>query len=114
MTTGQQGVGTTSEPLRCGCGASTNPQLDVALREAIAAARGDHSSLGGWKKAYRAVVEGDTGGIPAGVSPLPVPPPWQEVVHGEWSRDRVLPWEHLEGPLPKATLVGHRQQALGG
>ena len=44
MTTGQQGVGTTSEPLRCGCGASTNPQLDVALREAIAAARGE---LGG-------------------------------------------------------------------
>ena len=44
MTTGQQGGGTTSEPLRCGCGASTNPQLDVALREAIAAARGE---LGG-------------------------------------------------------------------
>ena len=44
MTTGQQDVGTTSEPLRCGCGASTNPQLDVALREAIAAARGE---LGG-------------------------------------------------------------------
>ena len=51
---------------------------------------------------------------PAGVSPLPVPPPWQEVVHGDWSSDRVLPWEHLNGPLPKATLVGHRQQALGG
>jgi small ligand-binding sensory domain FIST len=44
VTTGQQGGGTTSEPLRCGCGASTNPQLDVALREAIAAARGE---LGG-------------------------------------------------------------------
>lgn len=44
MTTGQQGGGTTSEPLRCGCGASTNPQLEVALREAIAAARGE---LGG-------------------------------------------------------------------
>ena len=80
----------------------------------VAAARGDHASLGGWKKAYRAVVEGDTGGTPVGVSPLPVPPPWQEVVHGEWSSDRVLPWEHLDGPLPKATLVGHRQQALGG
>ncbi len=44
MTTGQQGGGTTNEPLRCGCGASTNPQLEVALREAIAAARGE---LGG-------------------------------------------------------------------
>jgi len=87
---------------------------DRRLAPVIAAARGDHSSLGGWKKAYRAVVEGDTGGTPAGVSPLPVPPPWQEVVHGEWSSDRVLPWEHLDGPLPKATLVGHRQQALGG
>ena len=87
---------------------------DRRLAPVIAAARGDHASLGGWKKAYRAVVEGDTGGTPAGVSPLPVPPPWQEVVHGEWSSDRVLPWEHLDGPLPKATLVGHRQQALGG
>ena len=87
---------------------------DRRLAPVIAAARGDHASLGGWKKAYRAVVEGDTGGTPAGVSPLPVPPPWQEVVHGEWSCDRVLPWEHLDGPLSKATLVGHRQQALGG
>jgi len=87
---------------------------DRRLAPVIAAARGDHASLGGWKKAYRAVVEGATGGTPAGVSPLPVPPPWQEVVHGEWSSDRVLPWEHLDGPLPKATLVGHRQQALGG
>ncbi len=87
---------------------------DRRLAPVIAAARGDHASLGGWKKAYRAVLEGDTGGTPAGVSPLPVPPPWQEVVHGTWSVDRVLPWEHLDGPLPKATLVGHRQQAFGG
>lgn len=87
---------------------------DRRLAPVIAAARGDHASLGGWKKAYRAVVEADTGGTPAGVSPLPVPPPWQEVVHGDWSSERVLPWEHLDGPLPKATLVAHRQQALGG
>jgi hypothetical protein len=34
------------------------------------------------------------------------------VIHANWNPDRVLPWEHLEGPLPKATLLKHRQEAL--
>jgi radical SAM superfamily enzyme YgiQ (UPF0313 family) len=28
-------------------------------------------------------------------------------VHEEWDRDRVLPWSHLQGPLPAATLLKH-------
>ena len=32
-------------------------------------------------------------------------------VHQEWSTDQILPWEHLEGPLPKATLVKHLSEA---
>jgi hypothetical protein len=34
------------------------------------------------------------------------------VIHGAWDADRVLPWEHLKGPLPKATLRKHHDEAL--
>lgn len=33
-------------------------------------------------------------------------------VHQDWALDQVLPWEHLRGPLPKATLVKHRESAI--
>ena len=32
-------------------------------------------------------------------------------VHQAWSTDQVLPWEHLEGPLPKSTLIKHLTDA---
>ncbi len=38
-------------------------------------------------------------------------PPLDFYVHDEWPVDRVLPWEHLAGPLPKATLVKHLAEA---
>jgi radical SAM superfamily enzyme YgiQ (UPF0313 family) len=28
-------------------------------------------------------------------------------VHADWSTDQVLPWSHLQGPLPQATLLKH-------
>jgi hypothetical protein len=34
------------------------------------------------------------------------------VVHQSWDESLVLPWDHLEGPLPKTTLAGHRREAL--
>ena len=64
----------------------------------IAAVRGRHEKLGGWKQAYR---EAET-----------LLPPWEEVIHRAWEADRVLPWEHLKGPLPKATLRKHHDEAL--
>ena len=79
---------------------------DRRLAPVIAAARGRHESLGGWKQAYRAVREGAVSGTE------PPPPAWEEVIHATWAPERVLPWEHLEGPLPKATLIKHRQEAL--
>jgi radical SAM superfamily enzyme YgiQ (UPF0313 family) len=79
---------------------------DRRLAPVIAAARGRHESLGGWKQAYRAVREGDASG------PEPLPPPWEEVIHATWSPERVLPWQHLEGPLPVGTLVRHQAEAL--
>ncbi|MFN5118097.1 MAG: B12-binding domain-containing radical SAM protein [Cyanobacteriota bacterium] len=82
---------------------------DRRLAPVIAAARGQHESLGGWKKAYRSIRSGE--GIPEQAPPLPPPPAWEEVVHAVWDPEAVLPWEHLEGPLPKATLARHRSEA---
>lgn len=33
-------------------------------------------------------------------------------VHDDWSIQQVLPWSHLQGPLPQATLLKHREMAL--
>jgi radical SAM superfamily enzyme YgiQ (UPF0313 family) len=38
-------------------------------------------------------------------------PPLDFYVHDEWPTDQILPWEHLAGPLPKATLVKHLAEA---
>ena len=78
---------------------------DRRLAPVIAAARGKHESLGGWKQAYRTVMEDSRSATEA-------PPPWEEVIHSTWSTERVLPWAHLEGPLPTATLAKHHSEAL--
>jgi hypothetical protein len=83
---------------------------DRRLAPVIAAVRGRHGSLGGWKAAHRAVCAGDQP-PPAGWD-LPAPPPWEEVIHQRWDLGRVLPWDHLQGPLPKGTLAMHHQEAM--
>lgn len=32
-------------------------------------------------------------------------------VHQDWETDRILPWQHIQGPLPQATLVKHLELA---
>ncbi|MBE9154831.1 radical SAM protein [Cyanobium sp. LEGE 06113] len=81
---------------------------DRRLAPVIAAARGSHESLGGWKRAYRAVLA-DTVQRPAG---LPLPPAWDAVVHATWEPGRVLPWDHLDGPLSQAVLAEHARRSL--
>jgi len=78
---------------------------DRRLAPVIVAVRGHHEQLGGWKKAYREIASQPVNGG----APLP---PWEELIHGRWSPDRLLPWHHLEGPLPVASLVKHHQEAL--
>ena len=88
---------------------------DRRLAPVIAAARGKHESLGGWKQAYRAVLAGEGPALPPQVSRTwdgQAPPAWDDVVHATWSAGRVLPWSHLQGPLPVATLARHRLDAL--
>ena len=88
---------------------------DRRLAPVIAAARGQHESLGGWKRAYKAVRRGEGPSISPAVSRTwddQPPPPWEAVVHASWSSERVLPWTHLKGPLPADTLARHRAEAL--
>lgn len=33
-------------------------------------------------------------------------------VHTQWSIEQPLPWDHLQGPLPKSTLIKHRSSAM--
>jgi hypothetical protein len=78
---------------------------DRRLAPVIVRVRGSQETLGGWKQAYRSVREGEPG-------PMPPPPPWEEVVHSTWHGQRCLPWDHLEGPLSRETLLRQRQEAL--
>ncbi|MEB3177039.1 MAG: radical SAM protein, partial [Synechococcus sp.] len=71
---------------------------DRRLAPVIAAVRGKSDSQGSWKRAYKEQQQ-DL-------------PPWEEVIHARWDDNRVLPWSHLEGPLPVATLAKHRAEAL--
>ncbi|NEQ53790.1 MAG: radical SAM protein [Leptolyngbya sp. SIO3F4] len=38
-------------------------------------------------------------------------PPLDFYVHTDWPTDQALPWDHLEGPLPKTTLIKHLRTA---
>jgi radical SAM superfamily enzyme YgiQ (UPF0313 family) len=77
---------------------------DRRLAPVIAAARGSHDSLGGWKQAYRQVAADDS--YPKTL------PAWEQVIHARWEAERVLPWQHLEGPLSPAVLANHAQASL--
>jgi len=88
---------------------------DRRLAPVIAAARGQHNSLGGWKRAYKAVLNGEGPEVSAPVSRTwdgKLPPPWDAVTHLTWPAEQVLPWTHLQGPLPAATLARHRAEAF--
>jgi radical SAM superfamily enzyme YgiQ (UPF0313 family) len=39
-------------------------------------------------------------------------PDLEDSVYASWTTDRVLPWSHLQGPLPQATLIKHRESAM--
>lgn len=39
-------------------------------------------------------------------------PELEHYVHDDWSLDCVLPWSHIQGPLPQSTLVKHRDDAM--
>ena len=78
---------------------------DRRLAPLIVAIRGRQNSLGAWKQGLRRLREEP----PAAEPP---PPSWDAIVHSPWTPGQVLPWGHLHGPLPEATLIAHRQASL--
>ena len=87
---------------------------DRRLAPVIAAARGSHDSLGGWKKAYREVLEqAGSPGVSRSADTSP-PPAWDDVIHTTWQTGRVLPWTHLQGALTPEVLAGHAASSLAG
>ena len=78
---------------------------DRRLAPVIAAARGQLSSLGGWKRAYRER---------RAEAPEPPLPSWDAVVHSRWDPLAPLPWQHLEAGLALTVLRQHHSQALQG
>ncbi len=85
---------------------------DRRLAPVIAAVRARPESLGSWKQAYRSARSPGNGSDPVAAGHQPPPPPWEEVVHATWDEARHLPWNHLQGPLPRQTLLAHRAEAL--
>lgn len=66
---------------------------DRRLTPLLLQAREFGDSLGSYKRAFKEL----KGKIP----------PLEFYVHEDWSRDQPLPWDHIQGPLPKATLIKH-------
>jgi len=70
---------------------------DRRLADLLELTRGYGDTLGSYRRAFKAL----KGTLP----------PLDFYVYEEWPTTQVLPWEHLEGPLPKTTLVKHLQEA---
>jgi radical SAM superfamily enzyme YgiQ (UPF0313 family) len=70
---------------------------DRRLTPLLLQAREFGDSLGSYKRAFKAL----KGQVPA----------LDFYVHDDWERDRMLPWHHIHGPLPKSTLLKHLQSA---
>jgi hypothetical protein len=39
-------------------------------------------------------------------------PALEDYVYTDWKTERILPWSHLEGPLPQTTLIKHLNDAI--
>ncbi|MEL6880755.1 MAG: radical SAM protein, partial [Cyanobacteria bacterium J06607_10] len=70
---------------------------DRRLADLLELTRGYGDTLGSYRRAFK-TLKGTL-------------PPLDFYVYEQWPTDQVLPWDHLEGPLPKATLVKHLADA---
>jgi radical SAM superfamily enzyme YgiQ (UPF0313 family) len=87
---------------------------DRRLALVIAAVRGRHESLGGWKAAYREVLDQPAGASsPLRSRPCPSQSPWdpERVVHQPGRPLAALPWDHLQGPVSAKVLWRQRAEA---
>ena len=71
---------------------------DRRLADLLELTRGYGDTLGSYRRAFKEL----KGTLP----------PLDFYVHQEWKTEQVLPWEHLEGPLLKPTLIKHLKLAM--
>ena len=71
---------------------------DRRLTPLLLQAREFGDSLGSYKRAFKEL-KGQL-------------PPLEFYVHENWEPNQVLPWDHIQGPLPKATLLKHRDSSI--
>ena len=86
---------------------------DRRLAPVIMEVRGSQNSLGGWKKAYRKIEKENNLDKNNPQSDLPKLAEWEEVIHKNWITSKVLPWSHLQGPIPQEILIKHQTESLG-
>lgn len=70
---------------------------DRRLSQLLQLTRNFGDSLGSYKRAFKQL----KGQIPD----------LDFYVHADWSTEQVLPWSHLQGPLPQSTLIKHLADA---
>jgi radical SAM superfamily enzyme YgiQ (UPF0313 family) len=70
---------------------------DRRLSQLLELTRDFGDSLGSYKRAFKQL-KGQIPGL-------------DFYVHANWSTDQVLPWNHLQGPLPQSTLLKHLADA---
>ncbi|TVP63006.1 MAG: radical SAM protein [Nodularia sp. (in: Bacteria)] len=70
---------------------------DRRLSQLLVLTREFGDSLGSYKRAFKQL----KGQIPD----------LEYYVHSNWSTEQVLPWNHLQGPLPQSTLLKHLAEA---
>jgi radical SAM superfamily enzyme YgiQ (UPF0313 family) len=70
---------------------------DRRLSQLLELTRNFGDSLGSYKRAFKQL----KGQIPD----------LDFYVHAEWSTEQILPWSHLQGPLPQSTLLKHLADA---
>ncbi|BCL34025.1 B12-binding domain-containing radical SAM protein [Nostoc sp. MS1] len=70
---------------------------DRRISQLLQLTRNFGDSLGSYKRAFKQL----KGQIPD----------LEFYVHSDWSTEQVLPWSHLQGPLPQSTLLKHLAEA---
>ncbi|TAE61522.1 MAG: radical SAM protein [Nostocales cyanobacterium] len=72
---------------------------DRRLSYLLELTRGFGDSLGSYKRAFKEL----KGKVPD----------LDFYVYSNWSTEQILPWNHLQGPLPQSTLIKHLTEAMG-
>ena len=66
-----------------------------------------NQNIGTWKKAYIAAYKGEITQS-KNLSSTNIMPHWEEIIYNTWEDSKILPWNHIHGPLTKNQLLNHK------